>query len=69
MGKQLLKFLACGSVDDGKSTLIGHMLYDSKLLFTDQKKALELESKISGNLPEGELDYSILLDGLVKIIF
>ena len=66
MGKQLLKFLACGSVDDGKSTLIGHMLYDSKLLFTDQKKALELESKILGKLPEGELDYSILLDGLTE---
>ncbi|MGN1281622.1 MAG: adenylyl-sulfate kinase [Succinivibrio sp.] len=66
MSKQLLKFLACGSVDDGKSTLIGHMLYDSKLLFTDQKKALELESSISGKLPEGELDYSILLDGLTE---
>ena len=41
----LLKFITCGSVDDGKSTLIGHMLYDAKLLFADQKRALELDSK------------------------
>lgn len=41
----LLKFITCGSVDDGKSTLIGHMLYDAKLLFTDQEHALELESR------------------------
>ena len=40
--KGLLKFITCGSVDDGKSTLIGHILYDSKLLYADQKKALEL---------------------------
>ena len=42
----LLKFITCGSVDDGKSTLIGHMLYDAKLLFADQEKALELDSKV-----------------------
>ena len=42
----LLKFITCGSVDDGKSTLIGHMLYDAKLLFADQKRALELDSKV-----------------------
>lgn len=40
-----MKFITCGSVDDGKSTLIGHMLYDAKLLFTDQEHALELESR------------------------
>lgn len=39
----LLKFITCGSVDDGKSTLIGHILYDSKLLYADQEKALELD--------------------------
>ncbi len=43
--KGLLKFITCGSVDDGKSTLIGHILYDAKLLYADQKKALELDSK------------------------
>ena len=41
----LLKFITCGSVDDGKSTLIGHILYDSKLLYADQEKALLLDSK------------------------
>lgn len=59
----LLKFITCGSVDDGKSTLIGHMLYDAKLLFADQKKALELDSRIGSN--GGEIDYSLLLDGLM----
>ena len=44
--KGLLKFITCGSVDDGKSTLIGHILYDSKLLYADQEKALELDSKV-----------------------
>lgn len=61
--KSLLKFITCGSVDDGKSTLIGHMLYDAKLIFADQKKALELDSKIGSC--EGEIDYSLLLDGLM----
>ena len=42
----LLKFLTCGSVDDGKSTLIGHMLYDAKLLYTDQRRELELNSRL-----------------------
>ena len=60
---QLLKFITCGSVDDGKSTLIGHILYDSKLLYTDQEKALELDSKVGSR--EGEIDYSLLLDGLM----
>lgn len=59
----LLKFITCGSVDDGKSTLIGHMLYDAKLLFADQQKALELDSRIGSN--GGDIDYSLLLDGLM----
>lgn len=63
MKNDLLKFITCGSVDDGKSTLIGHMLYDAKLLFTDQKKALELESRVGSN--DGKIDYSLLLDGLM----
>lgn len=61
--KGLLKFITCGSVDDGKSTLIGHMLYDAKLIFTDQEKALELDSRIGSR--EGKIDYSLLLDGLM----
>ncbi len=59
----LLKFITCGSVDDGKSTLIGHMLYDAKLLFADQEQALELDSKVGSR--EGRIDYSLLLDGLM----
>ena len=61
--KDLLKFITCGSVDDGKSTLIGHMLYDAKLLFADQAQALQLESKVGS--AGGEIDYSLLLDGLM----
>ncbi len=63
MKGQLLKFITCGSVDDGKSTLIGHMLYDAKLIFADQKKALELDSKLGS--VDGNIDYSLLLDGLM----
>ena len=59
--KEQLKILTCGSVDDGKSTLIGHLLYDSKLLYADQRKVLELDSKVASN---GSIDYSLLLDGL-----
>ena len=59
----LLKFITCGSVDDGKSTLIGHMLYDAKLIFADQERALELDSKVGSR--EGKMDYSLLLDGLM----
>ena len=59
----LLKFITCGSVDDGKSTLIGHILYDSKLLYADQEKALVLDSKVGSR--GGEIDYSLLLDGLM----
>ena len=61
--KELLKFITCGSVDDGKSTLIGHMLYDAKLLFADQKQSLLMDSKIGSR--GGEIDYSLLLDGLM----
>lgn len=61
--KDLLKFITCGSVDDGKSTLIGHMLYDAKLLFADQERALELDSRVGSR--EGQIDYSLLLDGLM----
>lgn len=61
--KGLLKFITCGSVDDGKSTLIGHILYDSKLLYADQEKALKLDSKVGSR--EGKIDYSLLLDGLM----
>ncbi len=59
----LLKFITCGSVDDGKSTLIGHMLYDAKLIYADQKRALELDSKVGST--GGGIDYSLLLDGLM----
>ncbi len=59
----LLKFITCGSVDDGKSTLIGHMLYDAKLLFADQEQALYLDSKVGSR--GGAIDYSLLLDGLM----
>ena len=61
--RSLLKFITCGSVDDGKSTLIGHMLYDAKLLFADQEQALKMESKVGSR--DGSIDYALLLDGLV----
>ena len=61
--KGLLKFITCGSVDDGKSTLIGHILYDAKLIYSDQEKALELDSKVGSR--SGDIDYSLLLDGLM----
>lgn len=59
----LLKFITCGSVDDGKSTLIGHILYDSKLLYADQEQALLLDSQVGSR--GGAIDYSLLLDGLM----
>ena len=59
----LLKFITCGSVDEGKSTLIGHIIYDAKLLYADQEKALELDSKVGSR--GGAIDYSLLLDGLM----
>lgn len=61
--KGLLKFITCGSVDDGKSTLIGHILYDAKLIYADQEKALELDSKVGSR--SGDIDYSLLLDCLM----
>lgn len=61
--KGLLKFITCGSVDDGKSTLIGHILYDAKLIYADQEKALVLDSKVGSR--SGDIDYSLLLDGLM----
>ena len=63
MSKGLLKFITCGSVDDGKSTLIGHILYDAKLIYADQEKALKLDSKVGST--GGQIDYSLLLDGLM----
>jgi bifunctional enzyme CysN/CysC len=61
--KSLLRFLTCGSVDDGKSTLIGRLLYDSKLLFDDQLSALEKDSKKHGTTGE-DIDFALLVDGL-----
>ncbi|MBU3701892.1 MAG: sulfate adenylyltransferase subunit CysN [Acidimicrobiia bacterium] len=60
----MLRFITCGSVDDGKSTLIGRLLYDSKLLFEDHLAALEADSKRIGT-QGGELDFALLVDGLV----
>lgn len=61
--KGLLKFITCGSVDDGKSTLIGHMLYDAKLIYADQERVLQMDSRLGSR--EGKMDYSLLLDGLM----
>ena len=61
--KELLRFITCGSVDDGKSTLIGRMLYESHMLFDDQLTALEADSKKVGT-QEGEIDFALLVDGL-----
>ena len=61
--KSLLRFITCGSVDDGKSTLIGRLLYESKVLYEDQLAALEADSKKVGT-QGGALDFALLLDGL-----
>lgn len=61
--KSLLRFITCGSVDDGKSTLIGRLLYDSKMIFEDQLEALERDSKKSGTQGE-KIDLALLVDGL-----
>lgn len=61
--KELLRFLTCGSVDDGKSTLIGRLLYDSKLIFEDQLEAVASDSSKVGTVAEG-LDLALLVDGL-----
>src|SRR5207342_635763 len=60
--RSLLRLLTCGSVDDGKSTLVGRLLYDSRLLLDDQLATLESESRKAGG--EGGLDFALLVDGL-----
>ena len=61
--KTMLRFITCGSVDDGKSTLIGRLLYDSKMIFEDQLASLEHDSKAVGT-QGGEIDFALLVDGL-----
>ena len=61
--KDMLRFLTCGSVDDGKSTLIGRLLYDSKMLFEDQLAQAKNETKKYGTV-DGEIDFALLIDGL-----
>jgi len=61
--KSLLRFITCGSVDDGKSTLIGRMLYESHMLFDDQLSSLKIDSKKVGTQGE-EIDFALLVDGL-----
>ena len=61
--EDLLRFITCGSVDDGKSTLIGRLLWESQLVFDDQLAALERDSR-SGGTQNGDLDFALLLDGL-----
>ena len=59
----LLRFITCGSVDDGKSTLIGRMLYEAQLIFEDQVTALQTDSKKMGT-QGGDIDFALLVDGL-----
>ncbi|MBT5829916.1 MAG: bifunctional sulfate adenylyltransferase subunit 1/adenylylsulfate kinase, partial [Candidatus Latescibacteria bacterium] len=61
--KELMRFITCGSVDDGKSTLIGRLLYDSKMIYEDQLKKLEIESQTHGTTG-GSFDPALLTDGL-----
>ncbi len=61
--KTMLRFITCGSVDDGKSTLIGRLLYDSKMIFEDQLASLERDSKSVGT-QGGDIDFALLVDGL-----
>ena len=61
--KTMLRFITCGSVDDGKSTLIGRLLYDTKMIFEDQLASLERDSKAVGT-QGGEIDFALLVDGL-----
>ena len=61
--KSLLRFITCGSVDDGKSTLIGRLLYESKLVFEDQLAAIEADSKKVGTQGD-DIDLALLVDGL-----
>jgi len=61
--KSLLRFITCGSVDDGKSTLIGRLLYDSKMIFEDQLETLQVDSKKVGTQGQ-DIDFALLVDGL-----
>ena len=61
--KDTLRFITCGSVDDGKSTLIGRLLYESKLIFDDQLAALDADSRKFGT-QDGAFDFALLVDGL-----
>src|SRR6218665_4160091 len=63
--KGLLRFITCGSVDDGKSTLIGRLLYDSKMIFEDQLAAIEKDSKKVGTTGD-KIDLALLVDGLAS---
>jgi sulfate adenylyltransferase subunit 1 len=63
--KEILRLLTCGSVDDGKSTLIGRLLYDSKMIFEDQLASIKKDSKKIGTIGN-ELDLALLVDGLVS---
>src|SRR5271169_6066617 len=60
----LLRFLTCGSVDDGKSTLIGRLLFDCKAIYEDQLSALAADTSRFGTVSAGELDLALLVDGL-----
>lgn len=62
--KEMLRFITCGSVDDGKSTLIGRLLYDSKMIFEDQLAAVKNETKKYGTVKNEEIDFALLIDGL-----
>jgi sulfate adenylyltransferase subunit 1 len=62
--KEMLRFITCGSVDDGKSTLIGRLLYDSKMIFEDQIAQVKQESKKYGTVENEEIDFALLIDGL-----
>jgi bifunctional enzyme CysN/CysC len=63
LAKDLLRFITCGSVDDGKSTLIGRLLHDSKLIPEDQLSSLVKDSACHGTT-EGDIDFALLVDGL-----
>ncbi len=63
--KEILRFITCGSVDDGKSTLIGRLLYDSKMIFEDQLEAISKDSKKHGTTGD-KLDLALLVDGLAS---
>ena len=62
--KELLRFLTCGNVDDGKSTLIGRLLHDSKMIYEDQLAAVQADSVKSGTTGTGKIDLALLVDGL-----